>query len=63
MNNADTIQRAVELLKIDILLEIMHMDDGLGKEFFRTLVVEGCPAEAIINTIKKTSEKFKEDNE
>lgn len=62
MNNADTIQRAVELLKIDILFELMHMDDGLGKEFFRTLVAEGCPAEAIIRTFEKMK-NYKEKHE
>lgn len=63
-NSTDTIQRAIEIMKIDLFLSLVNLSgDEKTDFFFRTLVLEGCPAEAIINTIKKASEKFKEDNE
>ena len=62
-NSTDTIQRAIEIMKIDLFLSLVNLSgDEKADFFFRTLVLEGCPAEAIIKTFEKMK-NYKEEHE
>lgn len=68
MDDVKGLQSVIELLKIETFLEMIDLfsdekDDDHFRDFIITLVKNGCPASAIIVTIKEMADKSRDQEE